>query len=233
MPSWKAPATATGPSTCASRAGTSKSEKPVFENWLARPTPEDLRAYPSRDGKAVNLIERLIAAEAVDVLAYRAAPGKVHVLTKKGGVELSQTVGSRDVACRVLRGDDPLGYGASKAAALLDGKPHTPAEWLAATADTEFPDLAPQVMAYFDTPRAGDLALFAAPGWDFSHENKRGGHGGLRPDEMFTVLLIAGPGVPHERRSSPVRSVDLGPTILELLGRPVPADIDGRSLLKR
>ena len=56
---------------------------------------------------------------------------------------------------------------------------------------------------------------------------------GLRPGEMFTVLLIAGPGVPHERRSSPVRSVDLGPTILELLGRPVPADIDGRSLLGR
>jgi arylsulfatase A-like enzyme len=50
---------------------------------------------------------------------------------------------------------------------------------------------------------------------------------------MHTVLLLAGPGVPHERRSSPVRSVDLGPTILELLGRPVPADLDGRSLLGR
>jgi arylsulfatase A-like enzyme len=39
--------------------------------------------------------------------------------------------------------------------------------------------------------------------------------------------------MPRERRSSPVRSVDLGPTILELLGRPVSADLDGRSLLRR
>jgi len=39
--------------------------------------------------------------------------------------------------------------------------------------------------------------------------------------------------MPHERRSVAVRSVDLGPTILQLLGRPVPADIDGRSLLGR
>jgi arylsulfatase A-like enzyme len=214
-------------------AAARKSEEPAFENWPARPAPEDLRAYPMPGGKTVNLIERLLAAEAVDVLAYRGAAGKVHVATKKGEVELSRPApDSRDVACRVLRGDDPLGYAASKAAALLDGKPHTPAEWLVATAETEHPDLAPQVMAYFDSPRAGDLALFAASGWDFGYD-KKGGHGGLTSGDMCTVLLLAGPGVPHERRSDAVRSVDLVPTILQLLGRPVPADIDGRSLIRR
>jgi predicted AlkP superfamily pyrophosphatase or phosphodiesterase len=215
------------------RAAARESEKPAFENWLARPAPEDLRAYPTQDGKTVNLIDRLLAADAVDVLAYRGTPGKVYVATRRGKVELSRPApDSRDVACRVIRGDDPLGYAASKAAALLDGKPHTPAEWLAATAETDHPDLPPQVMAYFDSPRAGDLAVFAASGWDFGRENKAG-HGGLLPGDMGTVMLLAGPGVPHERRSEPVRSVDLGPTILELLGRPVPADIDGRSLVGR
>jgi len=46
-------------------------------------------------------------------------------------------------------------------------------------------------------------------------------------------MLLAGPGVPHERRTAPVRSVDLVPTLLDLLGRPVPAGLDGRSLLGR
>jgi len=205
-----------------------------FENWLGHPTPEDLRAYPSRDGKAVDLAARLIGAEAVDVLAFRAGPGKAHVVTKNGEVELSRpSPDSRSVACRTLRGNDPLGYAGAKATSLMDGRPHTPAEWLAATADSPYPDMVPQVLAYFDAHRAGDMLVFASPGWDFSYDNKKGGHGGLRPGDMCTVMLIAGPGVPHERRSGAVRSVDLGPTILELLGRPVPADLDGRSLLGR
>ena len=204
-----------------------------FENWLGHPTPEELRAYPSRDGKTVDLVARLIAAEAVDVVACRAGPAAVHVATKKGVVELSRpSEGSRSVACRVLQGKDPLGYAAGKAAALMDGQPHSPAKWLAATADTDYPDLVPQVLVYFDAHRAGDVLVFASPGWDFGGGNK-GGHGGVRAADMHTVLLFAGPGVPHERRSLPVRSVDLGPTILELLGRPIPADIDGRSLLGR
>ncbi|MCX5682382.1 MAG: hypothetical protein NT049_01685 [Planctomycetota bacterium] len=204
-----------------------------FENWLGRPTPQELCAFPNRDGKAVNLVARLVAEEAVDVVAFRAGPGKVHVVTKSGEVELSRPYpDSRSVACRVLRGEDPLGYAGSKAAELMDGQPHAPAKWLAATGDSPHPDLATQVLTYFDAHRAGDLVVFAASGWDLSNENK-GGHGGLGPGDMCTVLLLAGPGVPHERRSGAVRSVDLGPTILQLLGRPVPADIDGRSLLGR
>jgi arylsulfatase A-like enzyme len=204
-----------------------------FENWLGHPTPEDLRAYPSRDGKAVNLVAQFLAAEAVDVVAYRAGPGKVRVATRKGEVELSRpSPESRSVACRVLQGTDPLGYAAGKAGALMDGRPHAPAKWLEATADTDYPDLVPQTLVYFDAHRAGDMLIFASPGWDFGGSNK-GGHGGARPGDMHTVLLFAGPGVPHERRSEAVRSVDLGPTILELLGRPVPAEVDGRSLLGR
>jgi len=204
-----------------------------FENWLGHPTPQDLRAYPSRDGKAVDLVARLIAAEAVDVVACRAGPAAVHVATKKGLVELSRpSPESRSVACRVLQGTDPLGYAASKAAGLMDGRPHSPARWLEATADTDYPDLVPQTLAFFDSHRAGDMLIFASPGWDFEG-GKKGGHGGVRAADMHTVLLLAGPGVPHERRSEPVRSVDLGPTILYLLGRPVPAEVDGRSLLGR
>jgi hypothetical protein len=205
---------------------------PAFENWLAHPTAEELRAYPDRDGRPVDVLARLRGAEAVDALACRTGADRVRVFTKAGTVELArEPAAGPGVACRIVEGDDPLGYAAAApAAALLDGKPHAPAEWLAATADTPHPDLVPQVMAYFDAARAGDIAVFAAPGWDFGHENKAG-HGGLRPEDMYTILIMAGPGVPRGRRAAPARTVDLAPTLLELLGRPVPAGLDGRSLL--
>jgi len=149
-----------------------------------------------------------------------------------GGDAVASPTAGGAVSCRIIQGDDPLGYSAAMPPSMLYGKPHTAQEWLKATADTEYPDLVPQIMAYFDAPRAGDILVFAAPGWDFHNRNKAG-HGGVRPGERFTVMLLAGPGVPHERRTAPVRSVDLAPTLLDLLGRPVPADLDGRSLLVR
>jgi len=102
-------------------------------------------------------------------------------------------------------------------------------QWLEATADTDYPDLPSQILAYFRARRAGDIAVFAAPGWDFGQKN-HAGHGGLRPEEMFVPILLAGPGVPAGRADA-VRTVDIMPTLLELLGRPAARNLDGHSLL--
>jgi len=179
----------------------------------------------------VDLLARLRDAEAVDLLAYKTGPDTVRLVTKKGVAEATRTgAGGRRFRLATVEGDDPLGYAATVPAEMLDGSAHDDREWLAATAGSPYPDLIPQIVVYFDAERAGDILVFAAPGWDFRNHNKAG-HGGVRPEEMFTVLLLAGPGVPHERRTQALRAVDALPTILELLGRPVPTDIDGRSLL--
>ena len=215
------------------RAGGTDEEHPALENWLARPSADDLHAYPTRDGRRVDLIRRLRDAEAVDLVAYRPGANRVHLVTKRGMAELARASrDSRDVSLRILKGDDPLGYSSVLPPEMVLGRPHSPQAWLQATADTQYPDLAGQIMAYFDAPRAADIAVFAAPGWDFSNKHKAG-HGGVRPADMMTVLLMAGPGVPHQRRKEPVRAVDVVPTLLELLGRPVPTDIDGRSILRK
>ena len=73
-------------------------------------------------------------------------------------------------------------------------------------------------------PRS-DIALFAAPGWDFGKVN-HSGHGGLRPSDMLVPMLLAGPGVP-QKRIDVAQIVDLVPTLLYLLGRLVPHDLDG------
>jgi arylsulfatase A-like enzyme len=220
---------------------------PALENWLVRPSADDLRAYPTRDGDRIDLIKRLRAQEAVDLVAWRAGPERIHVTNRRGTAEITRSLFGEGrsamprqlwhgvlldevYAYRVVQGEDPLGYADALPPKMVLGQPHTAADWLEATIDTTYPDLVPQLAAYFDAPRSGDLAVFAAPGWDFGEVHKAG-HGGLAPGEMLTPLLMAGPGVPHERREAPMRAVDVAATLLDLLGKPVPEDIDGRSIV--
>ncbi|SEG63984.1 Sulfatase [Nonomuraea solani] len=44
-------------------------------------------------------------------------------------------------------------------------------------------------------------------------------------------LVISGPGVARGRTSAMATSIDYGPTILDLAGVPIPADVDGASLV--
>jgi arylsulfatase A-like enzyme len=239
------------------RPGGEDGDGPALENWLVRPSADDLRSYPTRDGGRIDLIRRLREQEAVDLVAWRAGPDRIHVTNRRGTAEIvSGAVGLRTdraegtssaagaetrrargrnkdtYAYRVVQGEDPLGYADALPPKMVLGQPHDAAAWLEATVDTAYPDLVPQLMTYFDAPRSGDLAVFAATGWDLGEVHKAG-HGGLRPGEMLTPLLMAGPGVPHERREAPMRAVDVVPTLLDLLGKPVPDDIDGRSIVNK
>ena len=199
------------------------------EPWVVRPDAADLRSYPAADGE-VDLPAVLARQEAVDVVAYAAGPDRVRVRGKAGEVEFSQPAGrGGSIACAVIDGADPLGWRGKVAPAALAGRPLTGRQWLRETIDTDYPDLPEQIVAYFRAHRAADLAVFAAPGWDLSTTH-RAGHGGLRPADMFVPLLLAGPGVPKGRIEA-ARTVDVVPTVLKLLGRPVPPDLDGRALL--
>jgi arylsulfatase A-like enzyme len=152
------------------------------------------------------------------------------VVRRSGEVEFTQPQGrAGPITYRLVSGTDPLGWEGRVSPAALAGEPMTPGQWLQATIGTEYPDLPAQILAYFRAQRAADLVVFAAPGWDFGRTN-RAGHGGIRASDLFVPLLLAGPGVPHGRLDA-ARTVDLVPTILKLLGRPVPADLDGQPLV--
>jgi hypothetical protein len=197
--------------------------------WLDRPSPADLRAYPSRGGKTIDLPRLLAQAQAVDAVACASGPGSVRVIRAGGEVEFRQEGGAGgDITCSIVSGDDPLGWSARLPADLAAGRPASPRRWLEATLETQFPDLPAQILACFQSRHSPDIAVFAAPGWDFGRSNKSG-HGGLRAEEMFVPMLLAGPGVPHGRQAV-ARSVDLAPTLLRLLGKPVPPGLDGEPL---
>ena len=190
--------------------------------WPARPTLAQLSSYPTADGP-VDLPARLIAHEAIGAVAAAAGADRVRLWTDNGCVELHQPAGrGGTITYRVLQGVSPF-------EAPADGSAD-PAGWLAATHGGDYADAPAQLLAYFRSRLAGDLVLFAAPLWDFNNVN-RAGHGGLVAEELHVPLLMAGPGVPHQTLETPVRTVDLTPTILALLGRPVPADLDGRPIV--
>ena len=70
------------------------------------------------------------------------------------------------------------------------------------------------------------------------HGEEFGEHGGLlHRDLLYDVLLqvpliVSGPGIEPARRSEPVSSVDIAPTVLELARIAAPAAMEGSSLLR-
>jgi len=209
--------------------------------WTVRPAPGDLKAYPicpksfpfgASQGPPVarDLPGILAGQEAVDVVAYSAGAGRVRVRRKLGEVEFRQEAGrGGSISCHLLWGAEPLGWKGTVPEKALGGEPMTARQWLEATVETNYPDLPAQILAYFRARRAGDIVVFASPGWDFNNKN-RAGHGGLRRQDMHVPILLAGPGVPRGRLRA-ARTVDVMPTILQLMGRNIPPGLDGQSLL--
>ena len=114
---------------------------------------------------------------------------------------------------------DPLGLGPARIS--VDDR-----ELLARSRRTAFPDAPRQLVQLFSSARTGDVVLAAARGSDFREAweipEHRAGHGSLIADHM-EVLLAASVPLPD----APVRTVDLMPTMLETLGLPIPAGLDG------
>ena len=83
---------------------------------------------------------------------------------------------------------------------------------------------------YFDDLRWRSIG---AIGYDRLHvqENDTG------PDEcnhaQFGAFVLSAPGLPVRGEVEGMRILDVAPTLMDLLGRPVPATMQGESLLRR
>jgi len=79
------------------------------------------------------------------------------------------------------------------------------------------------------------LVVFLSDHGESLGEHGEQTHGIFIYDATIRIpLLLAGPGVPAGLRlSSPARSVDVMPTILDLVGAPIPTGLDGMSLQHR
>lgn len=194
---------------------------PDAGDFSVRVPREALRAFPGPRGKAVDLLATVLATPGVDMVLARDRGGDVFVHSRDGEARITKTEGGFGYE---PLGADPLGYVQDpRTAALIDGHPHPGDTWLAASARTSFPDALVRVHALLSQPGCGDMVVLAKAGYDLAADyerfvsNYRGGHGGLRAEELRVPYLLAGPGIARGVTVEVARAEDVGATLAALL----------------
>jgi len=197
--------------------------------WHEGPKAEQVRAAASLLARQTAVC--LVAHKEGETVVVANARGRAQ-LQRQG--QASQPLNEKRYRYRLIDGQDPLGYSDFlRGSGLLDDNYHDGRAWLEATAESDWPDLPTAVLEMFDSDRAGDVVAFAADGWDFSPANV-GGHGSVTATDMLTVMAFAGPGIKAGHEIAVARTVDLAPTIVEMLSGPEAKQyhFDGQSLLE-
>lgn len=191
---------------------------PRPERW-----PLERLRQPDAFGAGGDLIAALVREPAVAFVAAEAE----HADGGDAGVRIACADGEAEITRR----GDHIAYVPCTADPLELGGPieATGREWLARTMDAPYPDAAWQLLDQFQSRRTGDLIVVAREGYDFRRRfevpEHKAGHGSLIAAHMLTPLWSSEP-LP----AAPMRTVDLFPAMLDWLGEPLPAALDGESL---
>lgn len=177
------------------------------------------------------LLDNLRLRPEVDLVVTLGADDKIHLLTPDGHGEYSI---DHEKIIYEWKVKEPLGLDEN----LIRGKTRLEMsldESYQFTFNTHYPDVFVQMEQIFRSDRTGDILISAKSGFDlrekFEHPEHRSSHGAICPEHMKVPLLINHPI--HSDQDIPViRSVDVFPTILDLLKKPYPDVMDGRSLVR-
>jgi arylsulfatase A-like enzyme len=198
----------------------------VAHAWSRPLSVEELAAFqPQKAPGPVDVIAALRSAPEVELVIGRRGSGEVAIFDARGEATLAERDGA--ITYRIVTGD-PLGYGRDQT--------HSRDEWLALTIGTRFPDAPNRLWALINAENVGDLVVTSAPGWDFGQDyelfvgNYRGGHGGLRADQLEVPYVISGRGVRAGVRIERARAEDIGATLFALLGVEAPDGAEGHAL---
>lgn len=174
--------------------------------------------YPTLNEMYGNLIKDLLKETAVDICAVRGAHGNVEIFSRRGHatVQLSGKLLNYQVVT-----NDPFGY--ESLPSIMNAQ-----EALDRTIQSDYPDAPYQISHLFQSPRTGDVVLSATPGYDFRKDYEmpehHGSHGGLHREQMLIPICCNA-----KLADRPLRSIDVFPTMLQLMGKPIPLGIDGVS----
>ena len=167
------------------------------------------------------ILTDLVKEPAVDILAVRSSEGSIDILSKRGEATLKWN--RPKTLTYQVRTQDPFGYEAMPT--TIDEKIS-----LEKTCTSDYPDALWQLASLFKASRTGDITLSATPGYDLRLEHEvpehKGSHGSLHRDHMAVPVAVNTP-LPIKN----FRTVDVFPTLLKLLGKPMPDFMDGQSLL--
>jgi len=83
-----------------------------------------------------------------------------------------------------------------------------------------------------DPVRGADLVVQPEAGCLISRYEQGTSHGTPYPYDREVPIVLMGPGIVAGADPRPAMTVDLAPTLAELLGLTLPPDLDGASLLR-
>jgi len=211
-------------------------------DWQTRPEPGQIHALihgrPSQTN--INDGNALTDQPGVELVCYPLGPDRIVLegRTWRCAVERRTRDGRLQYRLDALNTSDasdwmPPPYAADPAvAAFVRAGWHDGRDWLDATCATDYPDLVPQVVEMFDTPRGGDLVVFASDGWALAGREPSG-HGSCIAADMRVPFHVLGPDLPAGGRVRCARLVDMVPTVLDLIGETgakTQASFDGASI---
>lgn len=179
--------------------------------WEKRSTFEELS----------RLVDKFLERPEIDIVAGLDEKGRVRIKSERGEALARLDENGHIRYDRIY--DDPFGYNGFPEKTDIHGS-------LKLTFHTEYPDAPLQLVQLLESPRSGDLVISAKPGFDLrlKHENPEhcSSHGALFRGHIVVPLCMS-----VRIRKEFVRTVDVYPTILRLLGKPVPPGVDGVSLV--
>ncbi|HEY7535689.1 MAG TPA: alkaline phosphatase family protein [Thermodesulfobacteriota bacterium] len=167
------------------------------------------------------LVESLIERQEVDIVAGHDEKGRARIKSKRGEA-LTWLDKDGFIGYERLDGD-PFGYNGMPA--RMDKE-----QSLKYSFYTKYPDALLQIIQLLESPRSGDLVVSAKQGFDLRAKHEKpehcSSHGALFREQILVPL-----GINIKINKEFVRTADLYPTILHLLGKPIPEGCDGVSLV--
>lgn len=168
------------------------------------------------DDKASEIVKIVTSIDGVDFVCGLDKDRNINVVNKNGKGVIYLKDGSLDYN---YKGVDPLGL--SLPYDNLDIR-----DSISATINTDYPDLFIQLIQIFKSNRAGDLIVTSKPGYDlrakYEFHKHHASHGSLHKEQMLVPVLL---NYPLKERV--LRTVDVFPTILNLMGKNIEQNLDG------
>lgn len=148
-----------------------------------------MTSFEEIEEKRRPLLDDLLERPEVLLLAGRSREGGVTVWTKEGRTKIKGDL-SGEMSYEALKGN-PFGY--SDFPKVFDAKTCLEKTWR-----TRFPDAPVELLQFFSAPRAGDLLIAAAPGYDlrngaYEKPEHRATHGSFFPEHMWIPLFANRP----------------------------------------
>ena len=156
-----------------------------------------------------SLVPALIERPEIDIILSRMADGSVHVDSDRGAATITPV--GETLQYQVERGE-PFGFPKLPAQTTNDESLHL-------TINEDYPDALLQASRIFQTPRCGDVVVTSKMGYDlrdkYESPEHSASHGTLHKEHMRIPFFLS-----HNVDSEYFRTVDVFPTLLDLLGIP-------------